>query len=80
MSRLTASHTSRFLACVLPRYLATLYLQRQASVAYMVHSTLDDVLNPGTTTMQSTDEVYSWLTTTLQVCTVWEGSEEYRTA
>ena len=33
----------------------------------MVHSTLDDVLNPGTTSMQSTDQVYAWVTGTLQV-------------
>ena len=48
-------------------FLATLYLQRSADVAYQVHSTMADVLDPGTTSMQSTDEIYAWLSNTLTV-------------
>lgn len=48
-------------------YLATLYMQRSANTAYMVHSTLSDVLNPGVTVMKTQDEVYIWLTKTLKV-------------
>lgn len=44
-------------------YLATLYLQRDANTSYMVHSTVDSVLQPGETVknLRSTDEVYKWL-------------------
>lgn len=48
-------------------YLATLYIQRSANVAFMVHSTLDDVLNPRVKVMQTQADVYTWLTNTLNV-------------
>ena len=50
-------------------FLATLYLQRSADVAYQVHSTMQDVLDPGVKSMQSRDEIYAWLSNTLQA--VW---------
>jgi len=50
-------------------YLATLYLQRSANTAYMVHSTLDEVLYPGSNYMQSTADVHKWLGNTLEA--VW---------
>jgi len=50
-------------------FLAVLYLQRDASVAYKVHSTLTDVLVPNDEVMKGTDEVYAWLQNTLQA--VW---------
>ncbi|KAG1658655.1 hypothetical protein FOA52_007861 [Chlamydomonas sp. UWO 241] len=46
-------------------YLATLYLERSANMAFMVHSTLDDVLVPTTKVMQSTSQVHDWLSSTL---------------
>ena len=48
-------------------FLATLYLQRSADVAFQVHSTMTDVLDPGTASMKSTDEIYAWLSNTLTV-------------
>jgi heme A synthase len=54
-------------------FLATLYLERRADVAYEVFSTMDDVLSPGTDTMQSTDEIYAWVSNTLTVSTVLES-------
>lgn len=53
-------------------YLAVLYLQRHADVAYDVHSTISSVTVdplPGST-MQSTDDVYSWIQGLLE--TVWQ--------
>lgn len=50
-------------------FLATLYLQRSADVAFQVHSTMDDVLSPGVKSMQSTNEIYAWLSNTLKA--VW---------
>lgn len=48
-------------------YLATLYLERSANMAYMVHSTLDDVLVPSNKVMQSSSQVHEWLADTLEV-------------
>ncbi|KXZ51016.1 hypothetical protein GPECTOR_14g257 [Gonium pectorale] len=42
-------------------FLAVLYLQRSAHIAYKVHSTLESVVVPQDDTMQDTDAVYSWL-------------------
>lgn len=53
--------------CFVALFLAILYLQRSANVAYQVHSTLEDVLVPEATTMKSTNEVYVWLRRTLNV-------------
>jgi hypothetical protein len=50
-------------------YLATLYLQRDSDTAYMVHSTVNDVLSPGNNvkSFRSTDEVYTWLKNAITV-------------
>ena len=48
-------------------FLATLYLQRSANIAFQVHSTLDSVLTPSISATQSTADVYSWLQRTLTV-------------
>jgi hypothetical protein len=42
-------------------FLAVLYLQRSASIAFKVHDTIDSVVVPKSTSMQSTDDVYTWL-------------------
>ena len=46
-------------------FLSVLFLQRNAQVAYAVHSTIKDTLVPGTTTLSSSNEVLSWLQDTL---------------
>lgn len=48
-------------------FLAVLYLQRSADVAYKVHSTVESVVLPSDSVMQNTDEVYSWLNNLLTV-------------
>jgi hypothetical protein len=48
-------------------FLGVLYAQRGATIAYSVHSTIASVVLPGSSTLQSTDEVYSWLQNLLQV-------------
>jgi hypothetical protein len=48
-------------------FLGVLYAQRSAQVAYQVHSTLESVVAPERLSMQSTDEVYGWLQSLLQV-------------
>ncbi|GLI64894.1 hypothetical protein VaNZ11_008286 [Volvox africanus] len=42
-------------------FLAILYLQRSADIAYKVHSTVQSVVLPGDNVMQNTDDVYGWL-------------------
>ncbi|GLC33126.1 hypothetical protein PLESTB_000367500 [Pleodorina starrii] len=42
-------------------FLAVLYCQRSADVAYKVHSTVESVVLPSDSVMQNTDEVYDWL-------------------
>ncbi|PNH05688.1 hypothetical protein TSOC_008032 [Tetrabaena socialis] len=42
-------------------FLAVLYCQRSASIAYKVHSTVESVVVPTDNIMQDTDAVYSWL-------------------
>ncbi|GIL44962.1 hypothetical protein Vafri_2402 [Volvox africanus] len=42
-------------------FLAILYLQRSADIAYKVHSTVQSVVLPSDNVMQNTDEVYGWL-------------------
>ncbi|GFR50551.1 hypothetical protein Agub_g12825 [Astrephomene gubernaculifera] len=42
-------------------FLAVLYLQRSAHIAYRVHSTVQSVVVPGDDVMQNTDAVYGWL-------------------
>ncbi|GIL76287.1 hypothetical protein Vretimale_5865 [Volvox reticuliferus] len=49
-----------FLGFVL-HFLAILYLQRSADIAYKVHSTVESVVLPGDNVMQNTDDVYGWL-------------------
>ena len=51
-------------------FLAVLYLQRNAHIAYKVHSTIESVVLPETDTMQDTDSVYGWLQQLLQARTV----------
>lgn len=46
-------------------FLSVLFLQRNAQVAYAVHSTIKDTLVPGSTTLSSSTEVLEWLQTTL---------------
>uniref|UniRef100_A0A061RIA9 Polycystin cation channel family n=1 Tax=Tetraselmis sp. GSL018 TaxID=582737 RepID=A0A061RIA9_9CHLO len=46
-------------------FLSVLFLQRNAQVAYAVHSTVKDTLVPSSTTLSSSDEVLSWLQSTL---------------
>lgn len=46
-------------------FLTVLFLQRNAQVAYAVHSTIKDTLVPGSTTISSSNEVLSWLQSTL---------------
>jgi hypothetical protein len=48
-------------------FLGVLYAQRSAQVAYQVHSTIESVVAPKSLSMQSTEEVYSWLQQLLQV-------------
>jgi hypothetical protein len=48
-------------------FLGVLYAQRGATIAYSVHSTIASVVLPGSDTLQSTDDVYSWLQNLLQV-------------
>ncbi|KAG2493793.1 hypothetical protein HYH03_008013 [Edaphochlamys debaryana] len=42
-------------------YLAVLYLERNAQVAYKVHNTVESVVVPRDKNMQDTDAVYTWL-------------------
>eukprot|EP00883_Tetradesmus_obliquus_P001212 jgi/Sobl393_1/11292/SZX78320.1 len=51
-------------------FLGVLYAQRGATIAYSVHSTIASVVLPGSDTLQSTDDVYSWLQNLLQ--NVWK--------
>jgi hypothetical protein len=48
-------------------FLGVLYAQRSAQVAYKVYNTIESVVVPETKTMQSTDDVYSWLQGLLEV-------------
>ena len=48
-------------------FLAVLYLQRNADIAYKVHSTVESVVVPEDDVMQNTDEVYQWLNDLLTV-------------
>lgn len=48
-------------------FLGVLYAQRSAQVAYKVYNTIESLVVPETKTMQSTDDVYSWLQGLLQV-------------
>jgi hypothetical protein len=50
-------------------FLAVLYLQRNAHIAYKVHSTIESVVLPESDTMQDTDSVYGWLQQLLQART-----------
>ncbi|KAK9819873.1 hypothetical protein WJX72_003501 [[Myrmecia] bisecta] len=50
-------------------FLAVLFLQRNAQVAYQVHNTISTVIVPGSNVYESSDDVYSWLQGTLT--TVW---------
>lgn len=47
--------------------LGVLYSQRGAAVSFQVHSTIDGVVTPSGTAMQSVDGVYEWLQGVLQV-------------
>ncbi|KAL0022694.1 hypothetical protein WJX77_001966 [Trebouxia sp. C0004] len=46
-------------------FLAVLFLQRNAQVAYQVHSTIENAILPTSTQYGSSDDVLSWLSTTL---------------
>eukprot|EP00192_Tetraselmis_astigmatica_P001702 CAMPEP_0117652658 /NCGR_PEP_ID=MMETSP0804-20121206/2750_1 /TAXON_ID=1074897 /ORGANISM="Tetraselmis astigmatica, Strain CCMP880" /LENGTH=1606 /DNA_ID=CAMNT_0005458731 /DNA_START=90 /DNA_END=4910 /DNA_ORIENTATION=+ len=46
-------------------FLSVLFLQRNAQVAYAVHSTIKDTLVPSSTTLSSSSEVLDWLQGTL---------------
>jgi aconitase A len=48
-------------------FLGVLYAQRGATVGYQVHSTIAAVVMPGSSVLQSTADVYSWLQNLLQV-------------
>lgn len=48
-------------------FLWVLYAQRGATVGYQVHSTIAAVVMPGSSVLQSTADVYSWLQNLLQV-------------
>lgn len=48
-------------------FLGVLYAQRGATVGYQVHSTIASVVMPGSSSLQSTTDVYSWLQNLLQV-------------
>lgn len=48
-------------------FLGVLYAQRGATVGYQVHSTIAAVVLPGSSALQSTADVYSWLQNLLQV-------------
>jgi hypothetical protein len=48
-------------------FLGVLYAQRGATVGYQVHSTIALVVMPGSSSLQSTADVYSWLQNLLQV-------------
>jgi hypothetical protein len=55
-------------------FLGVLYAQRGATIAYSVHSTIASVVLPGSSTLQSTDEVHSWLQNLLQVSS-WQHAD-----
>ncbi|DBB14252.1 TPA: hypothetical protein ACH3X3_001198 [Trebouxia sp. C0006] len=46
-------------------FLAVLFLQRNAQVAYQVHSTIENAILPTSTQYGSSDDVLNWLSTTL---------------
>lgn len=48
-------------------FLGVLYAQRGATAGYQVHSTIAAVVMPGSSALQSTADVYSWLQNLLQV-------------
>ena len=51
-------------------FLLVLYLQRTSNVAYKVHSTIWDVVQPDSDVYQSKDDVYAWMNNLL--ATVWQ--------
>lgn len=63
-----ADYRSLFGLCAfIAVFLGVLYAQRGATIAYQVHSTIASVVLPQSDTLQSTNDIYSWLQGLLQV-------------